>query len=476
MSIRVTDPFGQPLNRRRFLAMSGAAGMSALLAACAAPAAAPASAPAAAPATTAPSADQPAQAAPAAGDVKLDFLNENWGDIYNKLMEEISTDYKKEKPTVTVDWNFDPEWQTKLTTLLAAGTPPDAVIMRPGPLANLASKGQLLDLSTLIQQSGVTRDDFVTPIYDSGTYNGKQYAVPGGADYICLFYSKSLYQEAGLDPEKPPLTTEEFMAHSKAIFKKDAGGDIQRIGYIPASGHLINWSYIFGGKFFDSATNKITANDAGVVAALEYMTSFVSLYDVNKLAAFNSRPGMYEAGNPFSTKQSAYALDGFWTYEAMDQYSPDINYGVSFWPTLEDSDASRSRYAISGWMYSIPAQSKNVDAAWDFLRYAFIEKSARMGYLTLNGPCIKKAFTEWEEGLIKKMGATNRMANYLPVFSKTGALATNFFPIIPVQSFYTDQLTAAYDKVIRGEMTAKAALDEVTTNVQAELDKAMKGA
>lgn len=77
--------------------------------------------------------------------------------------------------------------------------------------------------------------------------------------------------------------------------------------------------------------------------------------------------------------------------------------------------------------------------------------------------------------MTKKIGDKNRMAPYLHFFTDTGALATNFFPIVPVQSYYSDELNRVYDLVVRDQMTPQAGLDEVTKNVQAELDKARAG-
>jgi multiple sugar transport system substrate-binding protein len=458
------------MNRRNFLRVTAGLGGAAFLSACAAPAAAPVATSGAAAAAT----EAPAAAAPA-GDITLSVLNENWGDIYNNLMTEIGKSFTAANPSITLDWNFDPDWTTKLTTLIAANTPPDASIMRPGPLATLGAKGALLEMNDFVKSAGKTRDDFITPIYDSGVLNGKLFAVPGGADFICQFYSRDVYKDAGLDPEKPAVTTADFLEHSKQIVKKDSSGDLQRIGYVPSAGHLVNWAYIHGGKFYDEGSGKITANDPANVAALEYMKEFVKLYDVNKLAAFNSQPGMFEAGNPFSTKRLASVFDGFWFYEAIDQHAPDLDYGVTWWPTLKDTDEDRSRYAISGWMYSLPKGAKHTEDAWKFVRYAFIDEAARMGVDTLNGPCLKSALQPWVDGMTKKVGEKNRMAPYLHVFTDTGRLATNFFPIIPVQSYYTNELNRVYDLVMRDQMTPQAGLDEVTKNVQAELDKVSKG-
>ena len=474
------------LSRRQLLRFGALSAGVGALAACGGTAATPAdtaptAVPAAAPTaaadqpTAAPAADVPTAAPAAAGGaVTVSALNENWGEIYNNLMINISDDFSKANPDIKVEWDFNPDWNTKLTTLLAANTPPDSCIMRPGQLANLGAKGALTDLGPLVQEAGLSRSDFVTPIYDSSLYDGKLYAIPGGADYICMFYSKDAYRDAGLDPAKPPTTIDELLGHSKQLLQKDANGDIQRIGYIPSAGNFRQWSFISGGKFYDATNKKITANDPANVAVLEWMTNYVKDLDVNKLAAFNQRPGTYEAGNAFSTKQSAYIFDGFWTYEALDQHSPDIDYAVAFWPTIKGSPDERKNYAISGWMYSLPTGAKSTEQAWKFIRYAFIDQAGKMGYLTLNGPCVKKEFKPWEDGMKQKLGSNNRMAPYLSKFTDTGAAATNFFPILPVQSFYSDELDRVYDLAVRGQMTPQAALDEVTKNVQAELDKALK--
>jgi multiple sugar transport system substrate-binding protein len=461
------------LSRRRFLGLMGATGGTALLTSCGG-AAAPAAQPTAA---TGGEVAAPTTAPAAAGGeaVTLNVLWENWGEIYNNLMTVIGEEFTATNPSVALEWNFDPDWVTKLTTLIAANTLPDVTLMRSGPLATFAAKGTLMPLDDLVREAGVKREDFVTPLWDSAIYDGKLYALPGGADYWAMFYSKDVYREVGLDPERPATTLDELLAHSREILQTDPAGDIQRIGYNPSSWHFQQWAFIHGGQFYDASSGKITANDPANVAVLEKLTEYVKTLDVNKLAAFNQRPGTFEAGNPFSTKQAAYVFDGFWTFEALDQHAPDIDYAVTFWPTANGTEQDRTNYMIGGWQVSIPAGTTLTQQAASFVRYAFIDKSAEMGYKTLNGTCVQSQFQAWEEGVKSKMGADNRMAPYLDVFTRTGAAATNFFPALPVQSFYQDELNRVYDLVVRGEVTPQAGLDEVTQNVQAELDKVAQG-
>lgn len=462
------------LSRRRFLQLGLAGGGVGALAACGAATPAPgaSTAPTGGAASELSTAPAGATAAAATGEkVTLSVLNENWGDVYNKLMTVIGDEFSKEHPDVALEWNFDPDWRTKLTTLVAANTPPDASMMTPPALTTFASKGALMELGPLLNEAGITRDAFITPLYDSSIYDGKLYAIPGGANYLCMMYSKDVFREAGLDPEKPPATFDELLEQSKAILIRDASGDIQRIGYNPVNFHFVHWAHIFGGQFYDSESKKITANHPANVEALTRIQEYVKTLDINKLTAFNQRPGLYEAGNAFASKQATFDFNGFWVYEAFDQFAPDIDYAVAFWPTVKGTPEERKNYTLDGWLYSIPTGSPHSQQAWDFMRYAFIDQSAKMGVMTLNGTCVKAQFPQWESGVLDKIGAKNRLAPYLKTFTQTGDAATRFFPVIPVQAYYQDEINRIYDLVVRGEATPQAGLDEVTKNVQAELDK-----
>ncbi|NJM08164.1 extracellular solute-binding protein [Candidatus Gracilibacteria bacterium] len=209
------------MTRRRFLQAMVATGGASFLAACGSAASPPATG-------GAPAADTGS----AGGSVTLDILNENWGEIYNNLMTVIGDEFTKENPDIALAWNFDPDWSTKLATLTAAGTPPDATVMRAAPLTTFAAKNSLTDLTPLLAETGLTRDDFITPLFDGGIFDGKLYAIPGGADYIALYYNKDVYRAVGLDPEQPPTTFAELIEHSKAILQKTRAVTSSALGTI----------------------------------------------------------------------------------------------------------------------------------------------------------------------------------------------------------------------------------------------------
>ncbi|MEU4625089.1 sugar ABC transporter substrate-binding protein [Actinoplanes sp. NPDC023801] len=53
----------------------------------------------------------------------------------------------------------------------------------------------------------------------AGTYEGKKYVLPFVLDLSVIFWNKTLYKEAGLDPEKGPKTLDEFKAQALAVQK-----------------------------------------------------------------------------------------------------------------------------------------------------------------------------------------------------------------------------------------------------------------
>jgi hypothetical protein len=97
-----------------------------------------------------------------------------------------------------------------------------------------------------------------------------------------------------------------------------------------------------------------------------------------------------------------------------------------------------------------------------------------MGVDTLNDPAWKPALADWETGAKKALGDKNRMSPYLDVFVKIGNNATKNFPVIPVNQFYSDQISRIFDLIMRDQVKIKDGLDEVTKNVQSELEKALK--
>ncbi len=357
-------------------------------------------------------------------------------------------------------------------TLVASGLAPDVTYTNWVGLADLARNGTLLPLDSFAQKEGWSRDQFVPAMWDAVMHNGQMYAVPGGGDYIALYYNKDVFAEVGLDPERPPKTLQELEDFSDRIYRTDGQGNYTRVGYLP--GNFMQWAYIFGGEFYNEDRTQVTLDHPQNVEALEWLESLAQKWDMAKIRAFwQGKPGLSAANSPFVTGQSAFLITGFWGYEALDQFGDEMQYGVAPIPTINGSVDEMSRYLIQGWYVGIPKEAKNVEAAWDFIRWAFVDRAAEMGASTLNGPTPLASFREFNELLANQIGPDNRLVPYLDVFNEIAFRGTKYFPGTPITMDYYQKVNEAQNLVLSGEAAPRQVLESMNDALQAQLDAAL---
>ena len=83
------------------------------------------------------------------------------------------------------------------------------------------------------------------------------------------------------------------------------------------------WAYVFGGKWYDSATKKITANDPHNVDALKWMAHYAKLFDLRKIQA--TRPETEPAAAIGAILQGGYPATVRSRYERPDNRIADID-------------------------------------------------------------------------------------------------------------------------------------------------------
>ena len=145
---------------------------------------------------------------------------------------------------------------TKLQAALAAGAPPDASHGQAYVERSLSAKGLLLPINEIIDSIGA--DDLYDVVkklncHDDGNCYGLAHEI--GTDLIV--YRKDFYREAGLDPEKPAATWDEWLDHLKALtVDTDGDGKKDRFGLgLAGPGFFINeevymWTGSNGGRLF----------------------------------------------------------------------------------------------------------------------------------------------------------------------------------------------------------------------------------
>jgi ABC-type glycerol-3-phosphate transport system substrate-binding protein len=457
------------VSRRSFLAMAAGGTAAVVLAACGT---------AATPVAEEKMEEAPKEEPKAAEEMKKEQVtvvawNAAWGEPYSTIMGAYGPAFEADTG-IKLDWQFIKDIEAKLIASIAAGSPPDT------HYTNWVFQGPFMfnqiirPLDEYMKAAGHTREEFTKAMWDDSSLNGQLYAVPGGADWIVYFWNKDMYIKFGEDPEVP-LTDFNNTEEVSLKFHQTSGENISDLGWNYRSFGRTRLGFLFGGQFFDYDAGKVTPDDPAIIESLNWLVSLTKKQG-GKVAVdefFKDRGGYGATGFPWYTGNLAYFASGFWAQKRIDDNAPGLPYGIGLPPTVEGAEAGIRFNSVQGWMYAIPVNAANPDEAWAFDEWMFIDNSGKMGYETLNGPCVIAQLGEFKEGYIAKVGADNRIVPYVDVFLELAQYGETYWPPIATASDYRSAFMEASTQVLEESITAEEAMKTLATTQQAELDSAM---
>jgi multiple sugar transport system substrate-binding protein len=184
-------------------------------------------------------------------------------------------EFEKANPSIKVK-PVEYQWTgPTFSAKLAAGTLPTVFEVPFTDARTLGENGQLADLTAQAKALPYWSKYNPAVIAEGTTSSGKVVALPKGAYAQALHYNRQLFQQAGLDPNKPPTTWAEVEADAKQIADKtgkagyaEMGKDDNTAGWI-----LTTLVYSLGGRM-ETGTGKsakATLNNPQTVTALNLL-------------------------------------------------------------------------------------------------------------------------------------------------------------------------------------------------------------
>lgn len=188
---------------------------------------------------------------------------------FTTLVEE----FEAANPNINVEPS-DAPWDVKTFATKLAGGNAETVLKIPlTEPAGLIERGQVADITAEAEE--LEAFDALDPkIMEMLTRDGKVYALPESVYTLGLVYNRTLFTEAGLDPDDPPATWDDFRAAAKQITERTG-----KIGYAALTTnngggwHLTALTYSNGGTVQEVVDGTATAtfNDAPMREALELL-------------------------------------------------------------------------------------------------------------------------------------------------------------------------------------------------------------
>ncbi len=239
-------------------------------------------------------------------------------------MKQLVDKFNSEHPNIKVTMNTQQwaDYYAKLPSAVTAGKGPEVAIMHVDSVATNAARRVIQPLDDVAKALNLSEADFATVPWSAGIYNDQRYAIPLDVHPLGFFYNKAVMEKAGLDPEKPPTTADEYMSALDTLKSKDIEGHWATP--FPFTGSMTVQSLLwqFGGNLFsEDASTATWADEAGVKA----MTWFTDLVKNGHSPGKIAQDADIVA---FQNDKTAFNWNGIWTINTLKE-KESLEWGVA---------------------------------------------------------------------------------------------------------------------------------------------------
>jgi multiple sugar transport system substrate-binding protein len=258
---------------------------------------------------------------------------------WEQALKEGIAVFETENPEIKVklDYVSYAEKETKYATALEAGKGPDVFHLHAYSMRSFIERGYLYDITEFIGKEGECwyGKDFLDPWYPQTlklvSKDGRYYGLPDDFMAMVLFRNKRLLQEAGLPPDTPPKTWDDFLSYAKKLTQdRDGDGRLDTwgfgtVGAISPGFELRFTPVLFshGGSYL-TADNKRSALDTpGAKRAFKFFVELYIRQGVIPPGVTARNPG--DVREQLATEEVAMILGSGWTVPIVSGLNPDLN-------------------------------------------------------------------------------------------------------------------------------------------------------
>jgi len=318
-----------------------------------------------------------------------------WGGAEGEALEQIIQDFNASQDKYTVEGLSVPDEQ-KIKVAIAGGNGPDLTDSFDWVVPQYAQQGIALPLDDLIARDGYDLSDFIPAALESGRFDDKLYSLPLNANFSIMYYNKKLLADSGYS--EPPKTSKELYDVALKTTKVNGDGSIEVIGFpsYPSEGYLFNaMAHGFGSSYLSEGAKELTFNNDSTKAAMQMIYDYNTQFGVDNIRQLQAAGKWLDPTDPFLTGKQAIRFDGPWLSAHIKNMNIDVDYGIAPLPYLDGKPETAGGGLVSSSIFYIAKTSKNVDGAWEFMKYLYSpEPLAKFMSLMGNIPATKSAMAQ----------------------------------------------------------------------------------
>jgi multiple sugar transport system substrate-binding protein len=372
------------------------------------------------------------------------------------LYESYLQKHQQVAPNVTVEFVTLPsglqEQRDGLITAFASGTGPDLLISDGPWLPEFATKGILDPMPT--GASRYLKDNFTDGGQRYGTYQGTPYVFPHDTSMQLLFFSRTIFTRAGLDPKRPPRTWAEFRDYARRTTAAGGEGGAALAGF-RANNRLsymnnIIWNHKGQVVNEDEYGNvkkplRLTLGETPAMAALQLMHT---MHTADRSATVESGPNFQQGTLAMQVLTNRDILN-------LKRQNPALDFDVATFPT----ELAASDHGIGGWSWGVAKPSKKKEPAWALLQW-LNSKENILAYMEVQGS------TSTHKGVIADPQAVAADPEKNRVLYQVMQRATHVRPKLVVWSQIEAVVEPVLQQMFAGAFTPRELIENVRPKVE----------
>jgi len=403
-----------------------------------------------------------------------------WYAVGGKVGEATKTlvdEFNASHPDIQVEAVFQGDYDSAINKLKQSipskGTPNVMQVYDIGTRFMIDSKA-VVPVQKWIDQEIFDISSYEPNILAYYTVDNKLYSMPFNTSTPILYYNKTMFKEAGLDPESPPKTFEDVTAAARKLTSRDANGTVTRPGLSVA---IYGWffeqflaeqnvPYTNNGNGRDSLTTAVSFNSPQGEKTLAWWSGMVK-----EGTASNMGRKTADTLKAFIAGQTAMTIDSTGNLgDIMDGVNGKFDVGTGFMP--HPADAKDGGVIIGGaslWMlagHSDPEEK----ASWEFIKFMTAAKQQAFWHIkTGYFPVTKAAYDDpdlkkYEEKYPQFKVAIEQLHN-TPINRNTQGGLLGVF----TQS--RQEIESAIEQVLNGQSTPRDALQKASDTVNGAIER-----
>ncbi|WP_217248869.1 extracellular solute-binding protein [Streptomyces sp. AC602_WCS936] len=382
----------------------------------------------------------------ASGKVEGDITFQTWNlrANFKDYFEGLIADFEKKYPGTDVKWVDQPAegYADKISADAAGGTLADVVNVSPDLAAPLAQAGLALDLD---KAAGQYKKDYLEAAWASQQIPGMEgtYAFPWYLNTGPLFYNKSLFEKAGLDPEKPPTTYDELFDTALELARK-TDGEVATLANVPT----IEDFGRYGVPLMNEEGTAFAFNDA---KGVELLTRYKELYDAGGLDSQALTATPESSGKKFLTGAVAMNPGSALDLANFKKQAPSLYENIGI--TDQITSTGHVNMYVMGLL--VNSQSDRKPAAVAFAR--FVTDAAHQMSFAKQVAVFPSSAGSLDDPYFTKEDGTDETRVRVAA-AKSLKTAVNYTPVLFSEQMKTE-LRNEVAKALQGKQSPKEALD-----------------